>query len=134
MSKQLKKKSLYEETAPKCDLFLVFFIWGGGSINLKFVFSVSSLVYLEKYGLKKYEGQKKHSCTAPPAPYLSGTCKMRNEIETKRNETKRNKSKRNALKRNEIYRNKTKSVELSLTLYSTGSLYKELLTDNVLQI
>ncbi|CAB9540037.1 hypothetical protein BROOK1789B_1016 [Bathymodiolus brooksi thiotrophic gill symbiont] len=28
MSKQLKK-SLYEETAPKCDLFLVFFIWGG---------------------------------------------------------------------------------------------------------
>jgi hypothetical protein len=37
---------------------------GGGSINLKFVFSVSSLVYLEKYGLKKYEGQKKHSCTA----------------------------------------------------------------------
>ena len=35
---------------------------GGGAINLKFVFSVSSLVYLEKYGLKKYEGQKKHSC------------------------------------------------------------------------
>jgi hypothetical protein len=62
LSKQLKK-SLYEETAPKCDVFLVFFIWGG-SINLKFVFSVSSLVYLEKYGLKKYEGQKKHSCTA----------------------------------------------------------------------
>ena len=36
--------------------------------------------------------------------YLSGTCKMRNEIETKRN-----KSKRNASKRNEIYRNETKS-------------------------
>ena len=53
--------------------------------------------------------------------YKLGTCKMRNEIETKRNETKRNKSKRNALKRNEIYRNKTKSVEL-------------ILTDNVLQI
>ena len=34
----------------------------------------------------------------------AGTCKMRNEIETKRNETKRNKS-----KRNEIYRNETKS-------------------------
>ena len=38
-----------------------------------------------------------------------GTCKMRNEIETKRNETKRNKSKRNSSKRNEIYRNETKS-------------------------
>ena len=31
-----------------------------------------------------------------------GTCKMRNEIETKRIETKRNKSKRNSPKRNEI--------------------------------
>jgi hypothetical protein len=29
LSKQLKK-SLYEETAPKCDLLLVFFILGGG--------------------------------------------------------------------------------------------------------
>ena len=34
---------------------------------------------------------------------LTGTCKMRNEIETKRN-----KSKRNSPKRNEIYRNETK--------------------------
>ena len=36
--------------------------------------------------------------------YVLGTCKMRNEIETKRN-----RSKRNASKRNELYRNETKS-------------------------
>jgi hypothetical protein len=53
LSKQLKNKSLWRngETAPKCDLFLVWFgvFFGGGSINLKFVFSGSSLVYSEKY-------------------------------------------------------------------------------------
>jgi hypothetical protein len=32
-----------------------------------------------------------------------GTCKVRNEIETKRNETDRNETKRNQTKRNEEY-------------------------------
>ena len=43
----------------------------------------------------------------------AGTCKMRNEIETKRNETKRNKS-----KRNEIYRNETKSKRYEVNFVS----------------
>ena len=38
--------------------------------------------------------------------YKLGTCKMRNEIETKRNETKRNE-----INRNEIHRNETKFTE-----------------------
>jgi hypothetical protein len=39
---------------------IVFFLGGGGeSINLKFVFSGSLLVYSEKYGHKKSQGQKK---------------------------------------------------------------------------
>ena len=42
--------------------------------------------------------------------YLSGTCKMRNEIETKRNEINRNETKFTETKRNrnEIDRNETK--------------------------
>jgi hypothetical protein len=35
-------------------------------INLKFVFSGSSLVYSGKYGLKKYEGHKKTLLLPPP--------------------------------------------------------------------
>lgn len=38
-----------------------------------------------------------------------GACKVRNEIETKRNETKSNETKRNQSKRNEIKRNETKN-------------------------
>jgi hypothetical protein len=37
-----------------------------------------------------------------------GTCKVRNEIETKRNETKPNETKRNQTKLNETDRNETK--------------------------
>jgi uncharacterized protein YlxW (UPF0749 family) len=43
--------------------------------------------------------------------FKSGTCKVRNEIETKRNQSKRNQSKRNQSKRNEIDRNETKPNE-----------------------
>ena len=39
---------------------------------------------------------------------LTGTYKVRNEIETKRNETKRNQRKRNETKRNQQNRNETK--------------------------
>jgi hypothetical protein len=61
------------ETAPKCDLFLVRFfggegVWEGGFSNLKFGFSGTSLVYSEKYGLKKSEGEKTHSCPNTPSP------------------------------------------------------------------
>jgi hypothetical protein len=38
----------------------------------------------------------------------TGTCKVRNEIETKRNEMKPNETKRNQTKRNETDRNETK--------------------------
>ena len=38
----------------------------------------------------------------------TGTYKVRNEIETKRNETKRNQRKRNETKRNQQKRNETK--------------------------
>ena len=40
--------------------------------------------------------------------HRSGTYKVRNEIETKRNETKRNQRKRNETKRNQQKRNETK--------------------------
>ena len=45
----------------------------------------------------------------------SGTCKMRNVIETKRNETKRNQQKRNETKRSEINKNETKRNETKST-------------------
>jgi hypothetical protein len=45
----------------------------------------------------------------------SGTYKVRNEIETKRNETKRNQQKRNETKRNEINKNETKRNETKST-------------------
>jgi hypothetical protein len=35
-----------------------FISWGWVSINLKFVFSISSLVYLENMGLKNMRGKK----------------------------------------------------------------------------
>ena len=41
-----------------------------------------------------------------------GTCKVRNEIETKRNETKPNETKRNQTKRNQSKRNETKSGKM----------------------
>ena len=44
---------------------------------------------------------------------LTGTYKVRNEIETKRNETKRNQRKRNETKRNEINKNETKRNEIN---------------------
>jgi hypothetical protein len=44
----------------------------------------------------------------------TGTYKVRNEIETKRNETKRNQRKRNETKRNEINKNETKRNEINL--------------------
>ena len=43
-----------------------------------------------------------------------GTCKVRNEIKTKRNEAKRNKTKRNEMKPTEVKRNETKSNEAKL--------------------
>ena len=39
-----------------------------------------------------------------------GTCKMRNEIETKRNKSKRNSPKRNETKRNGIIQNEIKPI------------------------
>ena len=68
LSKQLKNKSvekLHQNVIYLVFVLVGFFFWGGGgggaevSINLKFVFSGSSLVYSKKYGLKKSEGQKK---------------------------------------------------------------------------
>ena len=38
---------------------------------------------------------------------ITGTCKLRNEIETKRNETERNETKSNKTKRNDTDRNET---------------------------
>ena len=78
------------ETAPKCDLILVFcffvvsfcfgiFLEGGRlvSINLKFVFSGSSLVYSAKYGLKIWEAKTTFlppplpaTASLPPTPFL----------------------------------------------------------------
>ena len=43
----------------------------------------------------------------------TGTYKVRNEIETKRNETKRNQRKRNETKRNEINENEMKRNEIN---------------------
>ena len=43
----------------------------------------------------------------------TGTYKVRNEIETKRNETKRNQRKRNETKRSEINKNETKRNEIN---------------------
>jgi hypothetical protein len=43
---------------------------------------------------------------------IQGTCKVPNEIETKRNETKPNETKRNQSKRNETDRNETKQNEI----------------------
>jgi hypothetical protein len=40
-----------------------------------------------------------------------GTCKVRNEIETKRNETEQNETKSNETKRNQSKRNETKRNE-----------------------
>ena len=40
--------------------------------------------------------------------FLWGTCKVRNEIQTKRNETERNETKSNKTKRNETDPNETK--------------------------
>ena len=45
-------------------------------------------------------------------PY-TGTYKVRNEIEMKRNETKSTKTKRNETKRNEINKNETKRNEIN---------------------
>ena len=47
---------------------------------------------------------------------FSGTCKVRDEIETKRNETERNEKKSNEMKRNRSKRNETKSNETFRTL------------------
>ena len=43
----------------------------------------------------------------------TGTYKVRNEIETKRNETKRNEINENETKRNEINKNETKGNEIN---------------------
>jgi hypothetical protein len=45
--------------------------------------------------------------------FLSGTYKVRNEIETKRNETKSTKTKRNQRNENEIKRNQRKKKEIN---------------------
>ena len=45
------------------------------------------------------------------AKYISGTYKVRNEIETKRNETKSTKTKRNETKSTKTKRNETKSTK-----------------------
>jgi NADH:ubiquinone oxidoreductase subunit B-like Fe-S oxidoreductase len=58
-------------------------------------------------------------CTAMTiTAIISGTYKVRNEIETKRNETKRNQQKRNETKRNqrnenEMKRNQRKQNEIN---------------------
>ena len=44
---------------------------GGVSINLKFIFSGTSLVYSEKYGLKTFEGQKNTLLSQHPSPFHS---------------------------------------------------------------
>jgi hypothetical protein len=48
----------------------------------------------------------------PVHTYLLGTCKMRNEIEKKRNETKRNETKSSETDRNETKRNQAKRNEM----------------------
>ena len=49
-----------------------------------------------------------------------GTCKVRNDIETKRNRTKRNQTKRNETDRNETKQNQTKRNDISFRFVSIG--------------
>jgi hypothetical protein len=49
---------------------------------------------------------------------ILGTCKVRNEIETKRNETKRNRTKRNKIKRNEM---KRRYISFRFVSFRSGS-------------
>ena len=49
--------------------------------------------------------------TVPTLPFIRGTCKVRNEIETKRNRTKRNEIKQNETKPNETKCNETNCIE-----------------------